>query len=178
VSEIGWADKILLGDLLLTDVPVMQANSSGMALHASSNTEYVATLGLAALKRLDIVLDGRQGAIWLRPKKTPPTAYRHNRLGAAFAPKDLHGGEMIAHVANGSPAFEAGIRNGDVLWRAGKHDATHWWNSNTKADGNDTFKDLPPGTKIDFTLKRNGKLFKTTATLRNTLPPDAGANST
>lgn len=173
VSEEGWADKILLGDLELTDVPVSEANSSEIALASSPKTRFVATLGFAALKRLDIVVDGSQGAIWLRPKKTPPTPYGHNRLGAVFAPKDLQSDEWIAHVANGTPAFEAGIRNGDVLWGVGKHGISSWWHST--ADYH-LFYDSPPGTKIDLTFRRNGHVFKTTATLRNLLPPNTSAH--
>jgi hypothetical protein len=171
VTEEAWAQRILLGDLRLTGVPVMEANSSNVALDTSPKDKYVATLGLAALKRLDILVDGRRGIIWLRPKESPPTPYRHNRLGAAFAPKDLGSDDLIAHVANGSPAFEAGIRNGDILLKYGKH-AIHWGKSIW--DGNGQFEERA-GTKIDLTLKRGDKVFKVTATLRNILPPDTAA---
>ena len=100
----------------------MEAGSSDVALHSSPQTKYEATLGLAALKRLDIVIDGKHGIAYLRPKKTPPLPYQHNRLGADFIPQDSHNDDLIAHVANGSPAYEAGIRDGDILLKEGEKD--------------------------------------------------------
>ena len=97
---------------------------------------------------------------YLRPKKTPPLPYGHNRLGAVFAPK-YPNTNNVAYVATGSPAYEAGIRNDDILL-------------NQEANGS---FEQPAGTKISFTLKRGNKIFKTTAVLRNILPPDTVTNS-
>jgi hypothetical protein len=132
VTEESWADKILLGSLTLTDVPVMEADSADVALHSSSQIKYEATLGFAALKRLDIVIDGKQSIAYLRPKKTPPLPYEHNRLGAVFVPQDMQSNDLVAHVVDGSPAYEAGIRDGDILLKEDQRDMRNWRDPNVE----------------------------------------------
>jgi hypothetical protein len=171
VREESWADKISLGSLTLTDVPVMEANSTDVALHSSPKTKYEATLGLVALKRLDIIIDGKNGIAYLRPKTTPPLPYQHNRLGADFIPLDSYNDDLIAHVAKGSPAAEAGIQDGDILVKEGERDVTKW-RSDTNPPPDIRPVCQPAGTKLQLTLKRGDKVFKTTAVLRNILPPD------
>jgi C-terminal processing protease CtpA/Prc len=81
-------------------------------------------LGLEALKRLDLIVDGKHGMAYLRPKQTRSVPGDHNRLGAVFVPRDDQSDDLVAHVLEGSPAFEAGIRNGDVLLSIGGRDLT------------------------------------------------------
>ncbi len=167
VEEEAWTHDIAFGPLVLTDVPVMQADSNEVALDTSRQTQYEASLGLTALKRLDIIIDGKHGIAYLRSKKTPPLPYEHNRLGANFVPATSQSDELVAKVADGSPAQEAGIQNGDVLLKLDELDVSI-------SDINILRKFwMPPGTKVNFTLKRGDRIFKTTAVLRNILPPDA-----
>jgi hypothetical protein len=176
VSEESWADQISLGPLTLTDTPVMEANSSDLALHTSPQTRFEATLGFAALKRLDVIIDGKHGIAYLRPKSTPPLPYEHNRTGAVFVPRENQNTDLVAHVVNGSPAYEAGIRNGDVLLKIGELDVTKW-----RTDPNvlplSRFWNSPVGTKLELTLRRNETLFNASIILRNILPPDGLKNS-
>jgi hypothetical protein len=171
VKEESWAKEILLGPLTLTDVPIMEADSANIAAGTFSNAQYEATFGLAALKRLDLVIDGKIGVAYLQSKKTPPLPYQHNRLGAVFVPRDSQSDDLLAHVVDGSPAYEIGIRNDDVLLKIGELDVTKW-----RTDPNVTplsrFWYSPAGTKLELTLKRGDKIFKTTAVLRNILPLD------
>jgi hypothetical protein len=176
IKEESWAKKISLGPLTLTDVPVMETDSHDIALKSFPGMRYEATLGLAALKRLDIIIDGKHGIAYLRSKQTPPLPYQHNRLGAVFVPRDLQSNDLIAHVVAGTPAYEAGIRNDDVLLKIGELDATKW-----RTDPNvlplSRFWSSPAGTKLELALKHGDKIFKTTAVLRNILPPDVPKNS-
>jgi hypothetical protein len=176
VTEESWADKISLGPLTLTDVPVMEADSADIALYSSPQTKFEATLGFVALKRLDIIIDGKHGVAYLRPKKTPALPCEHNRLGAVFVPHDLQSDDLIAHVIIGSPAYEAGIRDGDILLKENGRDLTKW-RTDTSPPPKISPVRQPAGTKLKLTLKRGNKIFKTTAVLRNILPPDAPANS-
>ena len=154
----------------------MEANSADMALNTSPQTKYEATLGFAALKRLDIIIDGKHGIAYLRSKTTLPLPYAHNRIGAIFVPQDMQSNDLVAHVVNGSPAYEAGIRNDDVLLKIGELDVTKW-----RTDSNvlplSRFWESTARTKLELTLKRGDKIFKTTAILRNIVPPDAPKNS-
>ena len=172
VKEESFAHEISFGPLTLTEVPVMEANQAELA----TDPKYEASLGIVALKRLDMVIDGKQGIVYVRPQTTPPLPYQHNRLGAVFVPRDSQNDDLVAHVVDGSPAYEEGIRNDDVLLKIGELDATKW-----RTDPNvlplSRFWNSPAGTKLELALKRGDKIFKTTAMLRNILPPDAPKNS-
>jgi len=161
IAALEWAKDISVGSLKITDVPVEGADPNEIASGTSTNTQFVATFGLAALKRLEIIIDNQNNIVYLRPKKTQPLPYEHNRLGAVFAPKYPDANNNVAYVITGSPAYEAGIRDGDILL-------------NPEAIKS---YEQPAGTKINLKLKRGDKIFKTTATLRNLLPLDAATNS-
>jgi tetratricopeptide (TPR) repeat protein len=167
VKEESWADEIALGALGLTDVPVMEANRAEVA---RGSTGYAGTLGMAALKRLDLVIDGKNHFAYVRPKRTPAAAYPHNRLGAVFVQEESSGMEFLAHVAPGSPAEEAGIRDGDVLLKVNGHEVA-------KAAGDPFLVPLilqwtpPAGTKFELLLQRGGEVRPTTVALRDILKP-------
>ena len=170
-TEEMWAKEFRLGPLLLTDVPVKEAAGDELV----DGSEHLdARLGLAALKRVDLIVDGLFGIAYLQPKKTPAPAYEYNRLGAVFAPRNLQSDDLVAHVLDGSPAYEAGIRNGDILLKVDGHDVTNWRTANGK--NHDPWAQ-PAGTKLKLTLKRGDKTFTTTAVLRNILQPDSTNNS-
>jgi Aspartyl protease len=177
VAEEGWAGKISLGPLTLTEVPVMPADSADVALCSSPATRLDAALGLAAMKRLDIVIDGRQSVVYLQPKTAPPMPYEYNHLGAVFVPKDLQGDNLFAHVVEGSPASQAGIRNDDILLKIGDLDCTSWRTNPDVLASMKLCLDSPAGTKLELTLKRGDDTIRASAILRNILPPDPAASS-
>ena len=166
VREQAWANDFALGPLTLTDVLVEQADPWSMNLAAK---ELVATLGLAALKRLHFVIDGKHRIAYLRPKSAPAPEYIHNRLAAVFVPRDTKSDDLIAHVVEGGPAFDAGIRNGDVLLKIGQT-ATANWRTDTSYVARATCS-KPSGTQISLTLCRSNETFTTTATLRDIIAP-------
>src|SRR5207248_651386 len=127
VRERAWAEKLSLGALELTDVVVEESVPVPSSLGLQP-TEDVASLGLAALKRLDLTVDGKNGIAYLRPNKSPalPPPSQPNGPSAAFTPRDSKADDLVAHVANASPAYAAGIRDGDVLLRIGQRDVTNW----------------------------------------------------
>jgi len=88
-SEEAWADEIKLGALTLTDVPVHEANESEMTIDPKN---YAGTLGLYALARMELVLDGKHGIAYARPRPSPGPYY----LGIARAgvEKDADGGPL------------------------------------------------------------------------------------
>lgn len=167
VKEETWAGTLQFGPLLLTDVPLIEANQAQLALGSSA---YQASLGLAALKRLDFIVDGKDGTAYVRLKSSPPTPYQHNRLGAVFVPPDASSNSLVAHLANDSPAQQAGICDGDVLLKIGDIDATKW-RSDPAVSPLSHFWMQPAGTRLDLTLKRQSATFKTTVMLRQILGP-------
>lgn len=168
VKEQMWARELPLGDLLLAEVPVIEANSAEMSV---ASTQLEASLGLAALKRLDLIVDGKQGVAYVRPRTSAPLPYEHNRLGAVFVPRHPQASDLVASVADGSPAAEAGIRNGDVLLKIGELDVTTWRTDPTILPLS-RFWMRPAGTKLKLGLKRGTETLQLTVALRKILPPD------
>ena len=165
VKEESWASEIAFGPLTLTEVPVTEASQTELDLGGPG---YEATLGLAALKRMDVVLDTKHGMAYLRPRKSPPLPYQHNRLGALFASPGLTGKRPLAQVAKGGPAERAGIKNGDVL---------------QKIDGvgvdveTPIFWEREAGTRVELSLLRGDKPIKVTVVLEDILGPKRSETS-
>jgi hypothetical protein len=165
VREQAWAMDFTLGTVALTDVVVEEADPVSSS---RISRRHLATLGLAALRRVDLVVDGRNDVAYLRPKTTPPPEYRHNRAGAVFVPTNEQSDVLHARVMDGSPAYEAGVREGDILLSIGDEDAANWRSfSNTFG----AFWDQKAGTQVGLTLQRGNETLKTTVTLRDILPP-------
>jgi hypothetical protein len=167
VGEEAWAEKLAFGNLLITDVPVTEANQTDAAFNADGAQ---ATLGITALKRLELIVDGDGGNAYLRAREGYAAPYDHNRLGAVFTPLDLQKEELIAHVMEGSPGWEAGIRNGDVLTRIGELDVTRW-RTDPAVLPFSRFFNRAPGTKLELVLRRFNETFTTTVVLRQILAP-------
>ena len=169
VLQEAWGNEVRFGPLVLTDVPVMPSN---VAEQGMAGAGFQASLGLAALKRVDLIVDGVFDVAYIRPKNTPASSYEHNRLGAVFVPPDVQGPDLVARVIHGSPAFQAGIRDGDVLLRLGDLDVTKWRTDPTVLPLS-RFWEKPPGTKLELTLRRDGKTFTAQPVLRQILgaPP-------
>lgn len=169
VKQEMWAPELALGSLSLTDVPVTEANTAEVALGGDG---YQASIGLTALKRLDLIVDGEHGVAYLRHRSTPPPAYDYNRIGAVFVPPDLEHDQLTAHVFIPSPASEAGIRDGDVLLKIDSLEVTRW-RTTPGILPLSRFWAQPAGTRLDLTLKRRGALYRTSVVLRDILrPPD------
>ncbi len=167
VKEEGWANKLELGPLVLSGVPVTEAMPVAMVA-----PRFQASLGLAALRRLHVVIDGKGDVAYVRPKHTVAPAYGHNRLGAVFVPATGNSDDLIAQVAEGSPAQEAGIRAGDVLLKIDEVDATKWRTDPTVLPLS-RFLNRPAGTRLDLTLKREGQTLQISAVLRDILSPES-----
>jgi len=163
--EESWAMKLVLGPLVLSDLPVGESAPIEQQL---GGKRYVGSLGLAALKRFDVIIDSKHGVAYLRPKKSHHAPYPHNRLGAAFVPASTRSDELVGRVAPGSPAQAAGVKNGDVLLKVDGIDVT------LRSPGAMKKFWTAAGTKVNLMLKRDGDTFETTAILREILPPVDG----
>ncbi len=71
ILQEGWADKITIGPLTLTDVPVHEAPPGEVALFPN----FAGSLGLYVLLRLDLVTDGKTDMAYLHPRTTPGPPY-------------------------------------------------------------------------------------------------------
>ena len=157
VAHKVWAKEFVIGPLELTEVGVQDSGDKFPG--------FAATFGLAALKRLNLIVDGKQRIAYLRPKKAPgprpsPEGGSHELI---FMPRSAKNNELVAHVANPSSAFAAGIRDGDALLKIGERDVVTW----RAAPGKEWHRDDPAGPlltpvttgrvgrKIELTLQKN-----------------------
>ena len=167
VAEEAWAENFSIGPLLLHDVPVHPASTSESNA-GSWQYPCQATIGLAALQRLDFIVDGPSGVAYVRPRKGPFPPYPHNRAGVIFALQPSEKNKpavLVAHVVENGPAYKAGIRNGDLLTEFnGKF--------TTNANNGPTYFSYtnPAGTKLNLTLKRDEKVFDAVVTLEDIFP--------
>lgn len=171
ISEESWAKEIILGPLRITDVPVTEAARPQMEVAGSA---FEGVLGLAALKRLNLIVDGKRNLAYLQTRNDPPSAYPHNRLGAVFVPKDASSDDLVAHVIADSPAFQAGIRSGDILLKIDAVDATQWRQNPTVLPLS-RFWERPAGTVLHLMLRRGQDTVETSAKLENILGSDVTA---
>lgn len=149
----------------MTDVPVIEDSSVDLGLDGE---DYEATLGLAALKRLDLIVDAIHGVAYLRPKSEKPTPYKHNRLAVCFVPQDLEGAKCVAHVLKSGPGYTAGVRDGDILLKV---DGRKVASIGDLSSIGEKVQAQPQGTKIRLTLKRGTKVFDTSVVLNDILKP-------
>ncbi|MDH6230414.1 serine protease Do [Mesorhizobium soli] len=70
-------------------------------------------------------------------------------------------GALVAHVSDGSPAAEAGLKTGDIVTGFGGHDVKD------PKDLSRAVADVAPGSKEDITVWRNGKSENITITVGN-----------
>jgi len=171
VREQAWSDELSLGSLKLTDVVVEEADSWSLD---KTRTEHAATLGMTALKRLDLIVDGKRDVAYLRPKRTPasPPSFEQDRVVLVFVPRSVQSDELVAQVLDGSAPYVAGIRDGDVLLKLDQRDVPTWRadpGEKWSAEIGDPFltpsSNNLPGTKLELTLKRCGELFNATIDL-------------
>ncbi len=183
VREQAWSDELSLGSLKLTDVVVEEADTWSLD---KTRTEHAATFGMAALKRLDFIIDGKRGVAYLRPKRTPasPPLFEQDRLALVFVPRSVQSDELVAQVLDGSAAYAAGIRDGDVLLKLDERDVATWRagpGEKWSVEPGDPFltpsSNNPTGTKLALTLKRDGDLLKATIDLTEIAVLAPGTNS-
>ena len=167
VKEESWAREFAFGPLTFEDVPIMEAN---IAEAAFDSPRFAGSIGLAALKHLHFIVNGKEGVVYVRAREGSAPPYEHNRLGAVFVPRDPQNDDLVARVVKGGPAEAVGIRDGDVLLKIGKLDVIKW-RTNPKVLPLTRFWERPAGTQLELTLRRGDRVFKTVAVLRDILMP-------
>jgi hypothetical protein len=152
--EVAWADELQVGSLVFKGVPVELADEA-YTRQAAANEEIVA-LGVAALRRLDLIVDGPKKTAAAHPLDTPPVPYLHNRTGVEFLPGPAPADELVAHVLPGGPADRAGLRAGDVLLAVNGEDLKGWRKNPDRLRR--IFRNrAPAGTKWKITVQRAGQ---------------------
>ncbi len=172
VGKECWARSLVIEGFTVEEVPISRSTPGEIM----NFKEHEAILGLFALSRLDVIIDGKHGAFYTRRHPEAAPAYPYNRIGAVFVPKDLHSGALVAHVLAGGPAFDAGIRNGDRLLKIGTRDVTGWRTDPDHIAFHGVWSQ-PAGSAVNLLLERNGAPYRTTVVLKEIFNRDAAIGS-
>lgn len=167
VREEVWAGELNLGRMLLHNVPVDEGTADEFQ---GGPPDMTAVVGMAALRRMDLVVDGRNDVAYVRPSQTSTATYNHNRMGAVFVPRDIQSLDLVATVVPHSPAEQAGVRAGDVLLKIDSLNVTAW-QTQPGIMPLSRFWARPPGTRLMLTLKRNNQTIVIPVILRDILGP-------
>jgi hypothetical protein len=174
VGEEYWANDFELAeDLRFIGMPIRRSPLS----EALAVTGYEATLCLFALTRLDVIVDGAAGRVYIQTRHDPKTRYNYNRIGAVFTPRQVTGGDLLARVLKGTPAYEAGVRDGDILLKIGDLDATQW-QTDPRIRPMSRFWEQPSGTKVCLECKRGESLVNAAIELKELFPKAAAPRET
>ena len=172
IRDVFHARAVTVGQLTVQDVPVSAATFSAETAFEQSD----AILGLFALSRFEMLIDGKNGLLYTRPVAHAARRYAYNRLGAVFVPEDREtNATLIAHVVEGSPAARAGIRNGDELLKIGDLDAS-LWRTDPRLQPLHRFWSKLAGTKLRLVLKQGGHLYEATVSSAGALGAPNGMN--
>jgi hypothetical protein len=173
IREVFWATNLHLADgLTFSNVAISLCPPSEAFI-----PNYEARLGMFAISQLEIIVDGQNRVIYIRPAegRTNSLYYNYNRIGAVFTPQHLSGGDLTAHVFKGSPAYEAGLRDGDVLLNIGSLDATRW-TTDPRILPLGRFWSQPAGTTINLKCRRGEETLRFTITLKEIFPQEPTPN--
>lgn len=165
VIEETWAKELVLEGLTLKEVPVSKGVEAGKGI---IKERLDAIFGEYAISCFSWIIDGSAGKIYIRPNDLTrvPERYSYNRLGAVFVPQDIRtSNALIAHVVEPGPAFNVGIRNGDVLLKVDDVDVTKW-RTDPSVMPLSRFWKQPAGTTLNLGVMRDYKKQQVTVTLQ------------
>ncbi len=166
VGEEYWARELPIAEgLRLDEVPIVRSPDS----ITRKDRVYEATLGLFALTRLSLIVDGGAGRVYVQTVPHAKTRYDYNRIGAVFTPRQISGGDLQARVIKDGPAYKAGIRDGDILMKVGDLDVTQW-KTDPRILPLSRFWSQAAGTKVDLSCKRRGTMLNVTVELKEIFP--------
>jgi tetratricopeptide (TPR) repeat protein len=98
--EESFADNLKLGALTLTAVSVRQANQAELA----TTGDYIGSLGLEALARMDLVVDGKNGVAYLRPRSVSANPSAQNQDWTVTGPISLKSDALLVIAGNAKSA--------------------------------------------------------------------------
>jgi hypothetical protein len=171
--KITRAARFSIGGLTLTNVVLRSVEDCDWPPRLKG---CAATIGFELLKRFDLVVDGEHARAYLRPserwKPTPAEPPSRSSLSAAFGEWRKQTNFFTACVLKGSPAFESGIRDGDILLKVDGQDVKQWldnpgkpWSSDRDHPGMQRIfasTNSPKAAVLDLTLKRRDQIFQAT----------------
>ncbi len=163
--EMTWVSGYQLGDLTLYGCDLGPiAEAQGDEAVDASGKPYLAQLGLRGLRHLRIIISRPTKELLVQSVSPIPP---HNRLGALFMPVNAETKRLVAQVAAGSPAAQAGILQGDVLLTVNGTG----YEADNGAPPASLFRVFgqPAGTELELVVDRQGERKEFRVTLRDLL---------
>ena len=164
----AWMYWLSTGDVALEQVLASEFRLGRLTLRnvlvsplPDGLTNTAAVIGLAAFGNHALLVDGPGGSVWIGEPGAALVMPAYNRLGATFGP------DLSAHVADNSPAAQAGIRDGDVLVAINDQAPDSY-----AATVVGQVWAQPAGTTFQLTLRRASELIERQVTLRDFLTGD------
>lgn len=122
-------------------------------------------LGMEAIRARRVLIDGRGKRIYFGPIGQPTKKeIRINRAQATFIPQAPDYKVQVAHVIKDGTAYNAGLRDGDLVLMVNGVMAANWRDDESVRPGN-RFND-EPGTRVRLLVERDGERFPVTIELQ------------
>ncbi len=161
-------DSIGEMELIQTDAAINPGNSGGALLNSQGQL-----IGINSSKLVDESFEGMGFAIpvntvlkvvkEIMENKDNPSPYIGIEIykfdSEYLAQYGLPAGAAVKSVVSGAPAYNAGIKAGDIITTFNKKEITEY------TDFVDILDECEPGTKVTAKIYRNGRYYTTTVTI-------------
>ncbi len=161
-------DSIGEMELIQTDAAINPGNSGGALLNSKGQL-----IGINSSKLVDESFEGMGFAIPVNTaiqvvreiidNKDNPSPYIGIEIykydSSYLAQYGLPSGAAVKNVVKNAPAYNAGIRSGDIITAFNKVEIKEY------SDFIDTLDECKPGTKVTARIYRNGRYYSTTVTV-------------
>ncbi len=155
-GSIGRVDKIRMGSLEMKNILASFPDSLSFSMKFTpDDTKRQGSIGCELLRRFTVTLNYREGYMILKPiRNRMKEAFEHDMSGLDVRAKGLDFNQYIVNkVIEGSPAYAAGLREGDELIFVNNQHVKDLTIS-------DIYKILSrkEGKEVEFFYRRNGEL--------------------
>ncbi|MFI4862455.1 MAG: polysaccharide biosynthesis/export family protein [Phycisphaerales bacterium JB063] len=155
--QVAYPDDYVLGDLWLGVVALSPAFAQ-VNIAGQNMANDTSTIGVGALRNRAMCIDGPGGRVYFGPRVEPhanDTACGINLAQATFIPTSQDDGPMAAHVIEGGVAYQAGLRDGDLLLEVDGMDASQWRTDPRIRPSQ--FLQAPAGSTLHLLIMRDGE---------------------
>lgn len=162
-GNLGRVDRMRLGKFELDNIVASFPDSLGFSSKMSKGVERQGNIGCELLRRFKVTMNYHEGYMVLKPVRSMMRQkFEHDMSGMEIRAdaSNLHS-YFVNHVQESSPAFSAGLVEGDQLLFIDNHAAA-------ELNVSEIYKLMQrgDGRNIDLLVKRNGAIFFTKITLR------------
>ncbi|TDE13886.1 aspartyl protease family protein [Dyadobacter psychrotolerans] len=162
-GNLGRIDRLRLGRYEMDNIVASFPDSIAFGGKLNSQTDRQGNIGCELLRRFKVTMNYQQGYMVLKPVKSRlREKFEHDMSGMEIRAdgKELRS-YFVNHVLDSSPAFSAGLKEGDQLLFINDHAAS-------ELNVSEIYKMMQrgDGRSIDLMVKRQGEIFFARLTLK------------